>query len=289
MNHAELTCLVPGIDLIVSGHTHLGFAEPWVSPVNHTLVVQGYANGTGIGRIRLAIDTDTKTLIGYDLPEGEEYVSLLHDEFWPDPEIAEMIEGFRFIAEAGMDQVLAEAVEQIPRGNAEHPLGRLIADAMLFSTDADVALMNRGGIRAAIPRGPITQRVIYQAIPFEEDLFILELTGAELKAVLETGMQGRRRDMEIGGVTADRNQAMPDGEKIENMLVGGEPLDLERTYRFVTSGYLAQGNVGYDIMLEHEAAPANITLMEAVTAYVAELGEIEADNQIRITWIEEPR
>lgn len=289
MNHAELTCLVPGIDLIVSGHTHLGFAEPWVSPVNHTVVVQGYANGTGIGRIRLEIDTDTKTLVGYDLPEGEEYISLLHDEFWPDPAIAEMIEGFRSVAEAGMDQVLGEAVEQIPRGNAEHPMGRLIADAMLFSTDADVALMNRGGIRAAIPRGPITPRVIYQAIPFEEDLFILELTGAELKAILETGMQGRRRDMEIGGLTADRNQVMPDGEKIENMLVGGDPLDLERTYRFVTSGYLAQGNVGYEIMLEHEVIPANITLMEAVTLYIGELGEIEADNLTRIIWIEEPR
>ncbi len=289
MNHAELTCLVPGIDLILSGHTHLGFAEPWENPVNHTLVVQGYANGTGIGRIRLAIDTDTKTLIGYDLPEGEEYVSLLHDEFWPDPLIAEMIEGFRSVAEAGMDNVIGEAVEQISRGNAEHPLGRLVSDAMLWSTDSDVALMNRGGIRAAIPRGPITPRVVYQAIPFEEDLFILEVTGAELKAILETGMQGRRRDMEIGGVTADRNQLMPDGEKIENMMVGGEPLDLERTYRFVTSGYLAQGNVGYEIMLEHEVIPVNITLMEALTEYITELGEIEADNHTRIIWIEEPR
>jgi len=288
MNHAELTCLVPGIDLIVSGHTHLGFAEPWVNPINHTLVVQGYANGTGIGRIRLKIDTDTKTLVGYDLPEGEEYVSLLHDEFWPDPAIAEMIEGFRSVAEAGMDQVIGEATEQISRGNAEHPLGRLIADAMLWSTDADVALMNRGGIRAAIPRGSITPRVVYQAIPFEEDLFVMEVTGAELKAILETGMQGRRRDMEIGGLTAERNQAMPDGEKIENLLINGEPLDLERTYRFVTSGYLAQGNVGYDIMLEHDAVPANVSLMEAVTGYIAELGEIEADNRTRIIWIEEP-
>ena len=289
MNHVELTCLISGIDLIVSGHIHLGFAEPWVNPITHTLVVQGYANGTGIGRIRLEIDTDTKTLIGYDLPEGEEYVSLLHDEFWPDPDMAEMIEGFRSVAEAGMDQVIGEATEYISRGSAEHPLGRFVADAMLWSTDADVALMNRGGIRAAIPRGPITPRIVYQAIPFEEDLFTFEVTGAELKAILETGMQGRRRDMEIGGVTADRNQAMPDGEKIENMLVGGEPLDPERIYRFVTTGYLAQGNVGYEIILGHQAVPANVTLMEAVTGYIVELKEIEADNRTRIIWIDEPR
>jgi len=288
MNTAELTCLVPGIDVIVSGHTHLGFSEPWISPVNHTIVVQGYANGTGIGRLRLEIDKDTGTLVGYDLPEGEEYISLLHDEFWPDPEIAEMIEGFRSIAEAGMDQVIGEALSQLPRGNAEHPMGRLIADAMLWATETDVALMNRGGVRAAIPRGPITPRIVYQAIPFEENLYIMDLTGAELKEILETGMQGRRRDMEIGGLTAIRNQSMPDGSKMSDILIGGEPFDPDRVYTFVTTGYLAQGNVGYDIMLEHEAVPANLTLMDAVTSYISYLGEIEPDNRMRIIWTEDP-
>lgn len=287
MNNAELTCLVPGIDVIVSGHTHLGLAEPWVSPVSHTVVVQGYANGTGIGRLRLAIDTESRTLVGYDLPEGEEYISLLHDEFWPDPRVAEMIEGFRSVAEAGMDQVIGEAAEQIPRGNAEHPLGRLIADAMLWATDADVALMNRGGIRAALPRGPLTPRIVYQAIPFEENLFLMELTGAQLKDILETGMQGRRRDMEIGGLTATRDQTMPDGEKMGEILIGGEPWNPDSVYTFVTTGYLAQGNVGYEIMLQHEIVPADKTLMEAVTGYIGEMGEIEADNRTRIIWIEE--
>lgn len=289
MNHAELSTVVPGIDLIVSGHTHYGLYEPWVNPVNHTIVVQGYANGTGIGHIRLAIDTETGEVTGWDLPAGEEYVSLLHDQFWPDPEMAEMIESFRAVAEAGMDEVIAEAVEQIPRGGAEHPLGRLVADAMMWATDADVALMNRGGIRAAIPRGPITPRIVYQALPFEEDLYILEVTGAELKEILEAGMQGRRRDMEIGGVTAYRNQAMPDGEKIEDMMIGGEPMDPERTYRFVTTGYLALGNVGYDVMLQHDSELAGVTLLDAVVDYLGEQEELEADNRMRIIWIDEPR
>ncbi|OPL19999.1 MAG: hypothetical protein AVO35_00645 [Candidatus Aegiribacteria sp. MLS_C] len=284
MNNAELTCMVHGIDLVVSGHIHLGLLEPWINPVTHTPVVQGYANGTGIGRIRLAIDTGTGTVVGFDMPEGEEYVSLLHDEYWPDPEVAELIEGFRSVAEAGMDQVVAEALEQIPRGGAEHPVGRLIADAMLWNTGADVALMNRGGIRAAIPRGPVTPRIIYQVLPFEEDLFLMELSGAELKAVLETGMQGRRRDMEIGGLTATRDQSMPDGEKMGNILVGGEPWHPDSTYLFVTTGYLAQGNVGYEIMLGHEAVPAGLTLMEAVIAYMEDLGEFEADDRTRIIW-----
>ena len=289
LNNAELSTIVPGIDVIISGHTHIGFAEPWVNPVTHTVVVQGYANGTGIGHLRLALDTDTGTLVGYDCPYGEEYISLLHDEFTPDPGIEAVIEEYRLVAESGMDDVIGEALQEIPRGSAEHPLGRLVADAMLDVTEADVALMNRGGIRASIPRGPVTPRIVYEAIPFEEDLYLIRLTGAELLQVLEAGMQGRRRDMEIAGFTAVRNQASPDGSKIEEPLVNGVPLDPGLTYTLVTTGYLAQGNVGYDILREYEPFAAGVTLLQAVVDYVSRVSPLVPDNDLRIVWIEEPR
>ncbi len=288
-NSAELTCIVPGIDLIVSGHTHVGLRQPWVNPLTHTIVVQGYANGTGIGHIRLAMDTETGSIVGFDLPDGEEYISLLHDRFWPDQEQYDLINGFREIAEAGMDELVGEAVTEIPRGGAEHPLGRLMSDAIRVATEADVGLLNRGGIRAAIPRGPITPRIIYTSIPFEEDLYILELTGAELLEILETGMQGRRRDMEISGFTCNRNQAVEDGPKIEQPMINGEPLEPDAVYILATTGYLAQGNVGYDIMLEHDATFTGVTLLQAVTDHIASNSPIEPDNITRIIWIEEER
>lgn len=288
-NSAELTCMVPGIDLIISGHTHVALREPWVNPLTHTIVVQGYANGTGIGHIRVAIDTETTSIIGYDTPDGEEYISLLHDRFWPVMEQDELINGFREIAEAGMDSVIGEAVSEIPRGGAEHPLGRLFSDAIRTATGADVGLLNRGGIRAAIPRGSITPRIIYTAIPFEEDLYLLEVTGEELLAILETGMQGRRRDMEISGFTCRRNQLLPDGSKIEDPMVNGEPLETDRLYTLATTGYLAQGNVGYGIMLEHDASYTGVTLLEAVTDHIADVSPITPDNTTRIVWIEEER
>ncbi|MBD3368876.1 hypothetical protein GF402_00745 [Candidatus Fermentibacteria bacterium] len=287
LNNVELSTVLPGIDVIVSGHIHIGYAEPWINPVNHTIVVQGYANGTGIGHIRLALDTETQTLVGYDLPYGEEYISLFHDEFWPDPAATELIEGFRGLAEAGMDEVVGEAEEEIPRGPAEHPLGRLVADAMAWRTGADVALMNRGGIRAAIPRGPITPRIIYQAIPFQEDLYVLELTGEELVEVLEAGMAGRRRDMEISGVHAVRNQSMPDGQKTEELLVGGEPVHPDSMYELVTTGYLASGNIGYEVMLEHTGRYTGVTLLKAVVEYVREHSPVRADDRMRIIWKDE--
>jgi 2',3'-cyclic-nucleotide 2'-phosphodiesterase (5'-nucleotidase family) len=287
LNNVELSTVLSGIDVIVSGHIHIGYEEPWINPINHTLVVQGYANGTGIGHIRLALDTETESLVGYDLPYGEEYISLFHDEFWPDPGAAEMIEGFRDLAEAGMDEVIGEAEEEIPRGPAEHPLGRLVADAMAWRTGADVALMNRGGIRAVIPRGPVTPRIVYQAIPFQEDLYVLELSGEELVEVLEAGMAGRRRDMEISGISAVRNQSMPDGRKMEELLIGGEPVRPDETYELVTTGYLASGNIGYEVMLQHTGRYTGITLLDAVVDYISEHSPIRADDRTRVIWKDE--
>ena len=193
------------------------------------------------------------------------------------------------VAEAGMDEVVGEAVTEIPRGGAEHPLGRLMSDAICLATQADVGLLNRGGIRAAIPRGPITPRIIYTSIPFEEDLYTLEITGSELLEILETGMQGRRRDMEISGFTCNRNQAVEDGSKIENPMINGVPLELDAVYILATTGYLAQGNVGYGIMLDHDATFAGVTLLQAVTDHISSSSPIEPDNRTRIIWIEEER
>jgi 5'-nucleotidase / UDP-sugar diphosphatase len=289
LNNAEISTLVPGIDLIVSGHTHYGLRQPWVNPVTSTIVVQGYANGTGVGHLRLLLDSEAECVVGWECPRGEEIVNLLHDEFWPDPASLASIEGFRRIAEAGMDRVIGEAMEEIPRGTAEHPLGRLIADAMLGQTGADVALMNRGGVRASIPRGMITPRIVYEAVPFEEDLYLVELTGAQLRQVLETGMQGRRRDMEPAGFTAVRNQALPDMSKIESLLVDGEDVDSAAVYTLVTTGYLAEGNVGYEILRLYDAMPAGITLFDAVVQYLETLGPLTPDNSRRVTWIDSPR
>lgn len=287
MNHAELSTVVEGIDVIISGHTHVALKPPWINPVNHTIVVQGYANGTGLCRLRLVIDTESGSLVGYDSPEEEVYISLLHDEFFPDPYVETMIDEFRNVAEEGMDEIIGEALMEIPRGGAEHPLGHLVTDAMLWRTGADVALMNRGGIRAVIPRGPVTPRIVYEALPFEENLYILELTGSELLQVLETGMMGRRRDMQLGGATAVRNQNREDMFKIEKLLIDGEPVDSTAVYTFVTTGYLVSGNVGYEILLSFPSVYGGSTLLDTVLDYITQFSPISPDYSLRIKWIDE--
>lgn len=286
LNNAELTCLVSGIGAVISGHIHVGLSEPWVNPLTHSIIVQGYGNGTGIGWLRLWIDSETGTVTGFDCPMGEEYTSLLHEQFWPDSSVSALVESYRQVAEAGMDEVVGEALSEIPRGAAEHPLGRLVADAIRWKTGADVALMNRGGIRASIPRGPVTARTVYNALPFEEDILAFRVTGAELLEILETGMQGRRRDMQISGFTCGRDQSRPDGSKIIEPMVNGEPLDRGAEYTFATTGYLAYGSVGYGILTSFEPWHTGYNLMETVLEYVKAFSPIEPDYRDRVSWIQ---
>ncbi len=58
----ELAREVPGIDLIIGGHMHKGFGEPWIDPVTHTMVVQGYAYGSGVGWLTLKIVLKNKPI-----------------------------------------------------------------------------------------------------------------------------------------------------------------------------------------------------------------------------------
>jgi len=87
-----LAHLVTGIDVIVTGGVSKGYDFPWEDPLTHTLVVQNYGNLTGLGHLELIIDNNTRRLTGYQYPTDRGMmVSLLQDDIWPDPEMADSI------------------------------------------------------------------------------------------------------------------------------------------------------------------------------------------------------
>ena len=55
-NLMELMNQVSGVDIAVGGHTHRGYQEPWIDPVNHTLCFETFGNGSSIGHVVLLVD-----------------------------------------------------------------------------------------------------------------------------------------------------------------------------------------------------------------------------------------
>lgn len=87
-----------------------------------------------------------------------------------------------------LQEVVGVTVYELPHTRSElSVLGLWTSEIMLEATGADVAFTNTGGLRTSIPAGEITMGQLYEVIPFDNPVVIVELTGAQIKEVLGYG------------------------------------------------------------------------------------------------------
>jgi 2',3'-cyclic-nucleotide 2'-phosphodiesterase (5'-nucleotidase family) len=270
MNGMELIHHVPGIDLFIGGHIHVGYERGWEDPVTHTLALQTFGRGTGVGVYTIEVDPGTRKIVGYKLPEADgSIVTLYEDEYWPEPEIAAFLTEKIDSAEVGMDVPIGQAVTDLTRiGVGESILGNLVTDAMREAVDADVAFTNLGGIRANIPAGVITPREVFGAIPFENRIVYYEMSGSYLRHVLEWRVKGMRQGAYVSGVKIVYSRALPDFNRVTLLEVGGKPWDPDSTYRVATTDFIASGNIGLEFLADFNPERVRTTDVLVKTAVV---------------------
>ena len=284
----ELAHEVEGIDLFVGGHIHKGFADPWVDPVNHTLVVQGYAMGSNVGHLILKIDADTKTISGYETPAIREgmMITLFEDEWIPNPEISAEILEMQKVAETGMNDVIGEAAVHLSKAGVgpQNVIGNVVCEAMKEFTDADFAFMNLGGIRADIGRGPITYRDVFDVMPFDNKIVMFEVDGNFLKEIIEMRVSGSRHGLRVAGINVVINKKRESYNRISKLLIGGEEWKADKIYKIVTTDFLLQGNAGLVLLTkipEEQITRYEKDLRDAIVEYIKNNSPVtmEIDNR----------
>ena len=198
---------------------------------------------------------------------------------------------------------------------AETNLGDLCADAYLDQSGADIAFVNGGGIRISLPKGDITLNDILKVHPFGNSMCVIEVTGQQILDALEWGahaMPGENGGfLQVAGLTyeihtyidstctQDENSMFTGvtGEyRVKNVMVGGEPLDLEKTYTLASHNYMLKNNGdGYTMfaganILQDEVKLDNQVLKDYITGTLGGvIGEEYADpyGQGRIIAVEE--
>ena len=248
----KLAAAVPGIDVIVGGHTHTKIEQP--QTIGGALVLQAFERGVFLGRLDLEIVDKKVTAHRYKLltvtaAGGEE------------PAVAALVAGYEHQLGEKMNERVGTALADLdgskdPLRTRETNLGDLVADVMREAAGADVALVNGGTIRAGIPAGPVTIGTIYNVLPFDNWLIAFAVTGKELRSALETGVS--RVEVRDGGfpqVSGMRFRFSPaslPGMRITEVTVGGAPLDENRQYVVATHDFLAAGGNGYTAFAGHE-------------------------------------
>ena len=219
-------------------------------------------------------------------------------DYEPDPAIQEMLDGYDAQLDEELNVELGTATTALDSRRAsvrsqETAIGNLIADAMREAAGADIAITNGGGIRGdrEYEAGvALTRRDILSELPFGNKTVSYELTGAQVRSLLENGyseIEDRAgKFAQISGMTVEVDTTAPAGSRVTSVMVGGEPLDDAATYTVATNDFMGRGGDGYEAFTEGTAVIDAMTgnlMANDVMSYVRDAGEIAPAPEGRIT------
>lgn len=295
---SELIANTTGIDVLLDGHSHSILEQEKVLNKDGAEVLQA-ACGTKLEAIGYCTIT-TEGAISTGLYRWNEEASAPAFFGFENEMTAAMTE-----ATAALNEKLSEVVastqvdliikdpetdERVIRNN-ETNLGDLVADAYRDQTGADIALVNGGGIRATIKAGDITLNGLMSCHPFGNTLCMVKANGQQILDALEWGNHSVPAEfggyLHVSGLTYELNLGIESsctsddkgmftgvtGEyRVQNVMVNGEPLDLEKEYTVASHNYLLKsGGDGTDMFMDDEVILDEIKLdYQTVIDYIVD-------------------
>ena len=262
---------VPGIDVILTGHTHDALPEPVM--VGQTLLIASGSNGKFISRVDL--DVQNGQMMGF----RHKLIPIFADVIEPDAEIAALIDTERAPYKAELEEVLGTTDSLLyRRGNFNGTWDDLICNALIDEREADIALSP--GFRwgpSLLPGENITREDLHNATAMSYPAaYRSEMTGEMLHTIMEDVADNlfnpdpyyqQGGDMvRVGGMGYHIDVSKPQGRRITNMtmLKTGEAVDPAKTY--VVAGW-ASVNEGTE-------GPA---IWDLVEAWIRKQGTVTVD------------
>ena len=171
---------------------------------------------------------------------------------------------------AQMNEVLGTAPVAITKNAGESPLANFVADlqreraAEVLKQPIDLGVMTNGGLRASLPAGPITLGAVFELMPFENRLVVLDAPGPVAQQLFD---YCARLKMAVSNATYTVG---PDG-KATAVLIGGQPFNPARTYSVAISDYLAGGGDNMVFFKPLAQRDTGVLLRQAIVDHIRTL------------------
>ena len=276
------------VDVILSGHTHNGFACLLPDPAGELRAVNGPGDwGRVLSETTFQVNRKTGDVVR-DTLDVENHVVHADGTIAADPTVAAMVDEWTALADVVGQQVIGSAAEPITgdaSGNRgiETPMANLVADSILWSAQdagAQIAFMNVGGVRASLDEGPITYAEAYAVTPFGNLINTLTLTGADIEAALnQQYVEGRGRAQLALGVSEGFSYTWDDAAKqvvSGTMTLNGVPIEADQTYRVAVYNFLAEGGDGFTAFTNWTEFTGGAEDLAAFVGYVREFSPLTA-------------
>ena len=269
---------VTNVDAVIGDHDDLQVDS---LRSNGVLLTENRGKGIRFTRMRLVIDTSTKAVV---------YKTADYHKPWdigvtPDPTIQARIDDLNAQLAPIFNTVIGNSTKFIPRADqcgggtgrtCESLVGDVVTDAMLSTYSpigVQFAITNSGGLRADLtcptpdvagdfcppytpPPYPITRGQSLSVLPFGNIVVTLNVSGAELKTMLENGVGqvGQGRFPQVAGLCLTYDIAAPAGSRVTSVVLAdasgncsATPVDLTAasTYKIAENDFMASGGDGY--------------------------------------------
>jgi sulfur-oxidizing protein SoxB len=177
----KLLSEVKGIDVCLSGHTHNRLYTPVL--IGKTILIQSGCHGSFLGRLDIEVENGQIVDYQHQLIEVEASIK-------PDPTVNELIKQALAPWKDELSEVVGKTATALNRGTTlETTMDNFLLQVLIESTGAQLAFSNGWRYGAPIVPGNITLDDLYNMIPMNPPVSTVELTGEELKAMLEENLE----------------------------------------------------------------------------------------------------
>ena len=173
---------------------------------------------------------------------------IIAEELPSNKDIEAVIDPYKINLDKSMTKILSYSTATYSKndGNYNTAIGNLMADAIMelsnpifksrTGKNLDMVLLNHGGIRSVLSKGNITTRTAYSLMPFENSVIVVALKGTVIME-MTSYLKEFGKPHPISGLELVLNS----DNTYNTILIGGEPVEMEKTYHVATNDYLYKG------------------------------------------------
>lgn len=185
-----------------------------------------------------------------------------------DSSVVQLIAPYKSKLDEQMNEVIGIAETTLVKEMPEASLGNFVADACLTyagkltQKNIDFCVLNTGGVRIpSIQQGNITVGKVYELMPFDNMIDVVELNGQQCIELF--AWIAKWKGAPVSGLTLN----LVDGKAV-NILINNQPFDINKTYLVATTDFVANGGDGATMFAKGTRTSTNYKLRDALIDYV---------------------
>lgn len=280
---AAALCEVDGVDGVISAHTH----QMVSGYVSGKPIVQAYKNGRTVGKIVYTFDENNNLISSVP---SLDHLYKRPDTLKDDANTLAIYKKYEEELGPVLGKVLGKTTVDLDHDRYAGPslLGEWVCEIMKDKVGVQIAMTNGGGLRVPVPAGEITAGKLYEVMPFDNTLYTMKLSGADVKANIEHGIMNEDIGwVQISGVKVTYNPKAEAGNRITSMVLeDGTPIEMDKYYTVVTNDFMFTGGDKYNFENAIDGLDTFIPIRDAMMEAIEKAGVISPERQ---NWLSEEK